>query len=386
MINTLDLYDKEDLLDEDELVDFLIGQRHLGNNISAQKVHDILFLSYAWLKYYFPDVCNMVFPTPPQWAFTGFIFPDTVKKWGIPKTDTPYRESLSLSFEILRINMDLKRVADGEYGEIINLLMEKVETDWIRESDEELSHRIMVTDAWLMGLSEFNQDSILFNPILEGDLMEYLKDVDNRMELFGFHVYPSLESQLIPFTKEEEWKGLLSHREPLFTIEELMLYVLEYSLENKYELSPMKLNKVLFMLNAKSIQKHQIQLVNGFEKGRLGPIHPAVQKHYGYYGYMNIQRSSFKPFTSGEEEARASFHTKVSHSIYISKLEINEIIETFVHEDKWELTDTCIEHPSWKKDKPLPGAELYARYELDELVDDILNFKDFFTIRRKEEN
>lgn len=385
MINTLEFFDKNDLLDEEELVYFLTCQRYRGDYLSAQKVHDILFLSYAWLKYYFPPVCKMVFPTPPQWAFTGFLFPDTVKELGMPRFDTPYRQPSSISFEVVNINMELKRLENGEYGEVIDLLMEQIETDWIAVEDDKLSKRITETYAWFVGLNQFQQDSILFNPIDEETLLAYLEEGENRMELFGFHLPPTLKSQLTLYTKEDELKGLFlesrSKRDPLFSIEELMLYIVEYGIEHQCPVSQMKLNKLLFLVNAKSIQEHGVMLVDGFEKGNYGPVHPAVNKYFGYFGSLLVD-FIFPIFNVPEEELREALHNKTKHSLSISLPELDELIESFIHHEKWDLTRTCMNHPSWDNDKPLSGADSFKKYELEEIVEDIFSYKDFFKVTK----
>lgn len=336
---------------------------YLGRGVSLTHVHRILFLSYAWLTKNAPNEREVIFKSSPVWSPTGFLFPETIKSVGMPSGDQPFR--LPLSSDTIWVNA--KFLIANASDDVVTLFNKMVE--WMEESEMEIARRVLESKPWRVGYSEFKKSYNLFNPIDQEALEAMVNDDDEYNQLFRLSMKNSI--------------GLYNEKgnrlSPIFTPEEFTTYVLEYTIENRSFVSNLKLQKILFLVNAKCLHEYGCQLMDGFEKGKFGAIHLEMYKHCSYYGSIEISSIPFGLHWEREENLVA-FHEKLGKTPGLTIHKINEWIDLFLLDDDWSLVNTTQNHPSWKRALPLIREGIYEKYKLEELVEDIFYFEDFFKV------
>lgn len=336
---------------------------YLGRGVSENHVHQILFLSYAWLTKNAPKERDVFFKSAPLWSPTGFLFSDTIKKFGMPSGDKPFQ--LPLSSDTIWVNANfLIDDASDEVAPLFNNMME-----WMEESEMEIARRVLESKPWRVGYSGFKKSYNLFNPIDQDTLEAMVNNEDECNQLFRLFTKKS-----IGLYKEDD-----NRLSPIFTPEEFTTYVLEYTIENRSFVNNLKLQKILFLVNAKCIHERGRQLMDGFEKGKFGAIHLAMYKHCSYFGSIEISSIPFGLHWEREENL-VSFHEKLGKTPGLTIHKINEWIDLFLLDDDWSLVNTTQNHPSWKRALPRIREGIYEKYKLEELVEDIFYFEDFFKV------
>lgn len=351
---------------------------YLGRGVSLTHVHRILFLSYAWLTKNAPNEREVIFKSSPVWSPTGFLFPETIKNVGMPSGDQPFR--LPLSSDTIWVNANF--LIDNASDDVVTLFNKLVE--WMEESEMEIARRVLESKPWRVGYSEFKKSYNLFNPIDQDALETMVNNDDEYHHLLNSTFQEKLNrNSLSGLTQKVQLNGLYkedgNRLSPIFTPEEFTTYVLEYTIENRSFVSNLKLQKILFLVNAKCIHEYGRQLMDGFEKGKFGAIHREMYKHCSYYGSIEISSIPFN-LDWEREENLVNFHEKLGKTPGLTIHKINEWIDLFLLDDDWSLVNTTQNHPSWKRAIPRIRGGIYEKYELEELVEDIFYFEDFFKV------
>lgn len=157
-------------------------------------------------------------------------------------------------------------------------------------------------------------------------------------------------------------------------------YIIEYSNEKGYPINNLRLQKILYFANARSLVDTGKPLFNeAMEKWKYGPVVPAVYHEYKQYGAFDIDVEDIKryliqfdstknPFDDGTE-LNILEYTKKNFSVAEKKL-INDVIIKLSGYGTFSLVDETHEHSIWKEfEKRILAGEQGIEYSTDEIKD-----------------
>lgn len=157
-------------------------------------------------------------------------------------------------------------------------------------------------------------------------------------------------------------------------------YIINYCKEKNYVINNLKLQKLLYYAQAKSlVEKSHPLFEENIEKWKLGPVVPEIYHLYKNYGAKNIQ--------SAEERLEIIFNKNGGFTFKKIDLEkisaedkqiLNQVIDKFAIFNPFELVNKTHDHEIWKKDEEkIRDGENHIRYTNKEI-------REFFTNNPKE--
>lgn len=163
-------------------------------------------------------------------------------------------------------------------------------------------------------------------------------------------------------------------------------YIIEYSNERNYEINNLKLQKLLYFINARCLLENDVPIFEeSFEKWKFGPVVPQVYHEYKGFGAFNIPKSDIVREKHTIDFGRNPFENnklKISTEYYDSNdIQHKELIQSTVDSLKdftpFELVENTHEQNIWKKDEErIRNGEKGIKYSNKEI-------KDFFGIHKE---
>jgi uncharacterized phage-associated protein len=146
-------------------------------------------------------------------------------------------------------------------------------------------------------------------------------------------------------------------------------YIVNYCNENDFNLTHIKLQKLLYFIEANYLVNQQESLfTEDIEKWRLGPVIPEVYHQYktfssSHIGYVpnrldidefgNVEFVQFDPNVIDEQD----------------QLLINGLVQRYVHTDAFTLVEITHQHEPWLRDEPrINAGETGINYVKEEIT------------------
>lgn len=147
-------------------------------------------------------------------------------------------------------------------------------------------------------------------------------------------------------------------------------YIIEYSNSKQYLINNLKLQKILYFINARSlVEKGKPMFNETIQKWKFGPVVPRVYHEYKRNGASQITvddivqqllEFSDDKLTINEYSAK-----KISNE---TKKLIQETVDALDRYSAFELVDKTHEHLIWKKDEDrILAGEQHISYKNDEI-------------------
>ena len=144
-------------------------------------------------------------------------------------------------------------------------------------------------------------------------------------------------------------------------------YIIEYSNKKGYPINNLKLQKLLYFVNARNIVENDSPLFEeSMEKWQYGPVVPSVYHEYKRFGAFAI---------SGKDIVKEyiSFDTNAVENYQL----IEDTVDALLDFDPFYLVDITHSHTPWKKEEPrIKDGVKGIKYTTEEIKDYFENNKE----------
>lgn len=153
-------------------------------------------------------------------------------------------------------------------------------------------------------------------------------------------------------------------------------YIVHHALTRKNDISHLKLQKILYFIEAHYLVEHGRSLIaEQFEKWKLGPVVPEVYHEYKTFGSRPITRvPSIHSIKYIEEKDDFEFSVKKfdPDSVEIKtcdKTFIERITDLYIEEDAYDLVEKTHKHKLWEREKSkIMDGERGLIYDKEEML------------------
>ncbi|MFP7287978.1 DUF4065 domain-containing protein [Shouchella clausii] len=161
-------------------------------------------------------------------------------------------------------------------------------------------------------------------------------------------------------------------------------YVVHHALTRKNNISHLKLQKILYFIEAHYLVKRGRSLIaEHFEKWKLGPVVPEVYHEYKTFGSRPITRvPSIHSIKFNEEKDDFEFSVEKfdPESVDIETEDkdfIKRITDLYIEEDAFDLVERTHQHELWADyEKEITAGDRGLVYKKEDMRDYFLSRKD----------
>lgn len=154
-------------------------------------------------------------------------------------------------------------------------------------------------------------------------------------------------------------------------------YIITFCTENGYEINNLKLQKIMYYLQAQSLVESSLPLFDeNLQKWKYGPVVPTVYHEYKSHGASSIKTEDIGKIirTPYEGETPNFINTYIVEEYTSDKINnddkyiLDETVPVFAGYDSFYLVEQTHKHDIWRKDAPnillgLQGIE-YSNEEI----------------------
>lgn len=153
-------------------------------------------------------------------------------------------------------------------------------------------------------------------------------------------------------------------------------YVVHHALNSKNDISHLKLQKILYFIEAHYlVERGKSLIAEHFEKWKLGPVVPKVYHEYKTFGSRPITRVptihsiKFNEEKDGFEFSVKKFDPKSVEIKTEDKEFIKRITDLYIKEEAFDLVERTHKHDLWKDESPrIMDGEHGLVYDKEEML------------------
>lgn len=149
-------------------------------------------------------------------------------------------------------------------------------------------------------------------------------------------------------------------------------YIIEYADKKGYEISNLKLQKILYYVNARNLVEHSEPIFSDtMEKWKYGPVIPKVYHEFKEYGAFPLKKENVRPQVITLANGSDDFQIKI-RDYDRDEVPYKDIIENTVDNlqayDSFDLVDKTHEDKLWQDDSErIMNGEKEIKYDNEEL-------------------
>lgn len=169
-----------------------------------------------------------------------------------------------------------------------------------------------------------------------------------------------------------------------YPVNKIADYVVEYAKKINKPVNNLKLQKILYYLQALFLLEKEAPLFNeSIEKWQYGPVIPEVYHRFKHMGAEEITKipAEFNFFLLLDKDFDLEEINKPKLDFTLGDNDIhlvNKCIESLVHYEPFQLVDETHKHPAWSSNqKRILQGERNIRYTNDEILRDFRENKEF---------
>lgn len=163
-------------------------------------------------------------------------------------------------------------------------------------------------------------------------------------------------------------------------------YIIEYSNEKGYKINNLKLQKLLYFLNARSLVENNCSIFPELmQKWKYGPVVAEVYHEYKKFGAFDIESNDIvKQKLNIDYKTNTGSFPTISFEDYDSnnldqceKKLIEDTVDSLSEYEPFELVDITHTHPMWREDEDrINQGEKNISYDNEKVLNYFLTHRD----------